>query len=77
MLSAALPRLTLRMILFAVLVQANGFGLALLCLMQSVMARSSSGTLANTPRRMRAVVIFPNQRSTRFSHDDEVGIKWK
>jgi hypothetical protein len=24
-----------------------------------------------TPRRIRSVVIFPNQRSTRFSHDED------
>src|SRR3981189_1195662 len=41
------------------------------------MARSNSGTLVNTPRRIRSVVIFPNQRSTRFSHDEDVGMKWR
>jgi hypothetical protein len=33
--------------------------------------------LVKVPRRIRSVVIFPNQRSTRFNHDDEVGMKWK
>jgi hypothetical protein len=40
------------------------------------MAVVSSATLLKTPRRMRSAVIFPNQRSTRLSHEDEVGIKW-
>ena len=41
------------------------------------MARSSCDTLVKTPRRIRSVVIFPNQRSTRFSHDEDVGMKWR
>ena len=39
------------------------------------MAVVSSATLLKTPRRMRSAVILPNQRSTRLSHEDEVGIK--
>jgi hypothetical protein len=35
------------------------------------------GQLLKTPRRIRSAVIFPNQRSTRWSHEDEVGIKWR
>jgi hypothetical protein len=73
--SAALPRLTLRMISAADSVQMNGCGSALLCLMQSSIALTSSETLLKAPRRIRWVVIFPNQRSTRLSHEDEVGMK--
>ena len=39
------------------------------------MASSNSATLANVPRRMRLPVISAKKRSTRFSHDDEVGMK--
>ena len=36
-----------------------------------------SGTLGNTPLRIAFPVSSRNQRSTRFSHDDEVGVKWR
>ena len=39
------------------------------------MAASSSATLLKTPRRMRLPVISAKKRSTRFSQDDEVGMK--
>src|ERR1700747_3188787 len=39
------------------------------------MAVVSSATLLKTPRRIRSAVIFPNQRSTRLSHEDEVEVK--
>jgi len=29
------------------------------------------------PRRSHLLVSSANQRSTRFIHDDEVGVKWK
>ena len=41
----------------------------------SVIAASSSGTLRKTPRRMGFSVISRNQRSTRLSQEDEVGMK--
>jgi hypothetical protein len=30
-----------------------------------------------TPRRMRFRVISAKKRSTRLSHEDEVGVKWR
>ena len=39
-----------------------------------MIARSSSFTLAKLPRRMRFVVISENHRSTRFSHEECVGV---
>jgi WD40 repeat protein len=39
------------------------------------MARSSSATLSNLPRRIASLVISPNQRSTRFSQDELVDEK--
>ena len=35
-----------------------------------------SSTLRKTPRLMRSLVIFPKNRSTRFSQDEEVGMKY-
>jgi len=35
-----------------------------------------SGTEGNTPRRMAWRSMMPNQTSTRFSQDPEVGVKW-
>lgn len=45
--------------------------------MYSRMAPMRSGTLVNEPRRRRLLVKALNQHSTRFSHDEEVGVKWK
>jgi hypothetical protein len=39
------------------------------------MAFSNSATLVNVPRLMRLSVISAKKRSTRVSHDDEVGMK--
>jgi hypothetical protein len=39
--------------------------------------RESSGTLLKTPRRIRLRVISPNHRSTRFTHEELVGVKCK
>ena len=38
-------------------------------------AATSSGTLANMPRRSRSVVMWRKRRSTVFSHEAEVGVK--
>jgi hypothetical protein len=35
----------------------------------------SSGTLWKMPRRIALSVSFPKNRSTRFSHELEVGVK--
>ena len=39
------------------------------------MASTSSGTLVNTLQRMRSSVMMPKMRSTRLSHEAEVGVK--
>jgi hypothetical protein len=36
----------------------------------------SSFTDRSVPRRMAWRLMIPNQTSTRFSHDPEVGVKW-
>src|ERR1035441_3701432 len=41
------------------------------------MDAASSLTLRCVPRRSHLLVSSANQRSTRFIHDDEVGVKWK
>jgi len=41
----------------------------------SSIAAISSGTLLKTPRRIRLRVISPNHRSTRFTHEELVGVK--
>ena len=41
------------------------------------MAVMRSGTEGNTPRRRALSVSSLNQRSTRFSQDELVGVKWK
>lgn len=51
------------------LLQTNGLGSSLCTSMNSRMAASSSRTLPNTPRRMRLLVSWANQRSTRLIHD--------
>jgi len=37
----------------------------------------SSLTLRKVPRRMRLRVISAKNRSTRLSHEAEVGVKWR
>ncbi|PZR88778.1 MAG: hypothetical protein DLM68_06925 [Hyphomicrobiales bacterium] len=74
--NAARPRLTLRMMAFVDVVHPKGVRSALFCSMEFQMARSSSGTLVKPPRRIRSMAIFPNQRRTRFNHDEDVGMKW-
>ena len=39
------------------------------------MASINSGTLWNTPRRIRFVVSSPNTRSTKFNQEELVGVK--
>jgi len=36
-----------------------------------------AGTLRKVPRRIRLRVISAEKRSTRFSHEAPVGVKWK
>ena len=62
---------------FTLFVQTNGFGFALFSLMYSSMAETRSATLRNVPRRILLRVIYPNHRSTRLSHEEEVGVKWQ
>src|SRR4051794_19167521 len=40
------------------------------------MDRARSFTLVWVPRRHHLVVSSANHRSTRFIHDDDVGVKW-
>ena len=49
--------------------------LRLLAFRYSWLAISSSGTLLNTPRRMRFRVSSRNQRSTRLSQEEDVGMQ--
>ena len=65
------------MIVAAVAVQIKGRGRLLFSLMYWVIARISSDTLRKVPRRILLLVISENQRSTRFSHDELVGTKWR
>ena len=58
------------------LVQRNGLGLALCCSMNPVMAALSWATLWWTPRRICFSVMRPKKRSTWFSHDALVGVRW-
>jgi len=57
----------------------NGFGLSLWRRGSSRSWRSGRGTEWDRPRRSALSVSSRNQRSTRFNHDDEVGVKcmWK
>ena len=59
----------------AVLCQTIGWGSSLQCSVHSSMASTRAGTLAKLPRRSRRSVSSLNQRSTRFSHDELVGVK--
>ncbi len=42
-----------------------------------MIAFSNAGTLRNTPRRIRFSVISAKNRSTWFSHELLVGVKWR
>lgn len=63
------------MISSAVLVHTNGFGSSFQCSVHISSASMSSSTLVKRPRRRRLSVSSLNHRSTRFNHDDEVGMK--
>ena len=71
----ARARVTLARMSLALAVQMKGFGLALCAAMYSSMASFRSGTLLNTPRRMRLSVISRKKRSTMLSHEELVGVK--
>ncbi len=66
---AARARVTLARMSDAFAVQIKGLGLALCVAMYSLMAASRSGTLVNTPRRIRLSVMSRKNRPT-ISHDD-------
>jgi hypothetical protein len=57
------------------LVQWNGLAFSFHAARYFVIAFSSWRTLSKLPRRMAWSVIRANQRSTRFSHDELVGVK--
>ena len=59
-----------------VAVQTKGFGSWFQTATYSSMASIKSSTLTNTPRRTRFPVNSPNQRSTRLSQLELVGMKW-
>src|SRR4029079_19445427 len=61
----------------AVAVHTYGLGSWLWALMYSWIEGTRSGTEWKTPRRNALSVSSLNQRSTRLSHDDEVGVKWR
>jgi len=62
------------MISWAVLCQMNGFGFLFQCSVHTSMESMSWSTLVKLSRRRRLSVSSLNQRSMRFSHDDEVGV---
>lgn len=53
----------------------NGVGSELCTERYSLMAAIRAATLTKEPRRIRLVVKALNQHSTRFSQDDDVGVK--
>src|ERR1700730_2170055 len=59
----------------ALAVHVKGFGFWLRCSIHSSIAASSSATLWKMPRRMRWRVISAKSRSTRLSHELDVGVK--
>ena len=60
----------------AVLVHTKGWQRSFQPLMKARILIISSRTEAKVPRRMAWRSMIPNQTSTRFSHDPEVGVKW-
>src|ERR1700726_727259 len=56
-------------------VHVKGFGVWLRCSIHSSIAASSSATLWKMPRRMRWRVISAKSRSTRLTHELDVGVK--
>jgi len=64
------------MIWSAVLVQIKGLG-SRCCGDVLLDDLDEHGDTCEAARRMRFVVISRNQRSTRLSHEELVGVKWK
>jgi len=58
----------------AVLTHREGVGLAFQAWVQAVMSSTSALTVAWDERRSFLAVSSPNQRSTRLSHDEPVGV---
>ena len=58
-----------------VLVHTKGCDRSFHPLMKARILALSSLTERNVPRRMACRSMIPNQTSTRFSHDPEVGVK--
>jgi hypothetical protein len=71
----AQKRATLARIWSAVFVQTKGFGASLLASTYCSIASWSSAVLLWLLRRKACSVRLANQRSTRFSHDEYVGVK--
>ena len=69
----------MRRISSAVLTHTYGRGSSFQCSIHSLMSVASWRTERCVPRRIFFMVSSPNQRSTRFSHDELVGTKcrWK
>jgi hypothetical protein len=61
----------------AVLAQVKGLGLSFQARVQAVMSASSSRTLRWAERRSLRLVSSANQRSTRLSQLELVGVKWR
>jgi hypothetical protein len=74
--SFRLARMTFCRMSLALAVQTKGLGFWLWRVMYCSMAAVSSGTLVNTPRCKRSVERLRKKRSTMFSHEAEVGVKW-
>src|SRR3954451_19512959 len=58
------------------LCQTNGFGLSFQAAIQAGRTAVRAGTEWCAERRSRLLGSSANHRSTRFIHDDEVGVKW-
>ena len=74
--SAVRARVTLARMSLALAVQMNGLGSRLCSTMQLARAGDRRSTLANAPVRRRWVVMSRKNRSTMFSHDELVGVKY-
>ena len=59
-----------------VLAQMNGHFRLFQLLMNSRILPINSRTETKVPRRMAWRSMMPNQTSTRFNHDPDVGVKW-
>jgi hypothetical protein len=58
-------------------VQTKGLGSALVSARKWLIAAWSSTSGPNTPRLRRLLVSLAKNPSTAFSHEAEVGVKWK